>query len=98
MSQASASSQPPPSAKPLIAAIVGFGDERFLAGAGEDHCADVVVRGGVAQSIAQLGQRGDVQRVERVLPVDGDDGDRARAVDADQVTGTFPLRKSTISL
>ena len=37
--------------------------------------ADVVL-GELAQAVAELGQRLDVERVERVLPVDRDDGDR----------------------
>ena len=37
--------------------------------------AELVV-GELAQPVAELGQRLDVERVERVLPVDRDDGDR----------------------
>ena len=52
----------------------------------------------LAQPVAQLGERLDVERVERVLPVDGDDGHRAVACDLDAQAGTAPLRKSTISV
>ena len=52
----------------------------------------------LAQAVAQLGQRLDVERVERVLAVDRDDGDRAVAGDVDAHAGTAPLRKSTISV
>src|SRR5262249_24587964 len=77
---------------------VGAGGERLIARAGEDDRAHVVVAGDVLQTVAQLRQRLDVERVERLLPVDGEDCDRRIAADADQLTGTFPLRKSTISL
>src|SRR5262249_45242111 len=64
----------------------------------EDDGAHVVVAGDVLQTVAQLRQRLDVERVERLLPVDGEDCDCRIAADVDQLTGTFPLRKSTISL
>ena len=55
------------------------GDEGLLARAREHDDARGVVVGELAQTVAQLGQRLDVERVERVLPVDRDDGDRAVA-------------------
>src|SRR5438128_2736710 len=73
-------------------------DERFLPRAGQDDGANV---GGVrelAQPVAQLGQRANVERVECVLTVDRDDGDAAFASDADAQASTAPLRKSTIAL
>ena len=48
----------------------------LLARAGEDDDARRVVLGELAQAVAELGQRLDVERVERFLPVDRDDGDR----------------------
>src|SRR4029077_12811856 len=55
------------------------------------------VVGELAQPVAQLGERLDVERVERLLPVDRDDGDRVLAVDGDAHAGTAPRMKSTIS-
>ena len=77
---------------------VGTRDECLLAGARQDDRAGVIVAGELAEPFTKLRERGDVERVQRLLPVDGDDGDRALAVDPNQETGTFPLRKSTISL
>ena len=117
-----ASSQPPPSAKPLIAAMtglprfsirskhvlaaqrvlasagrrlhrqlvdVGAGDERLLARAGDDHDAHAVV---VLQRRASRGaarRASRVQRVEDLRTVDGDDGDRAVALERSGRTGTL---------
>src|SRR5437660_5495220 len=77
---------------------VGSRDEGPLAGTGEDDNPGRLVVGELAQAVAQGRQCLDVQRVHGFLAVDGDDRERVVAVDADQLTGTFPLRKSTISL
>ena len=74
-------------------------DEGALARAREDDDARRVVLGELAQPVAELGQRLDVERVERVLPVDRDDGDRVVApLDEDAQAGTAPRMKSTISV
>ena len=51
-----------------------------------DDDARGVVLGELAQPVAELGQRLDVERVERLLPVDRDDGDRFVAPLDDDVT------------
>src|SRR5262249_26209744 len=74
------------------------GDDRAVARTGEDEHARRVVLGELEQPVAKLRQRLDVERVERLLPVDGDDGDRVAAVDEDAHAGTAPWMKSTISV
>src|SRR5207244_692259 len=76
---------------------VGARDERLLARAGEDDDARRVVGGEVAQAVAQLGERLDVERVERVLAVDRHERDAAGVLDEDAHAGTAPRMKSTIS-
>ena len=53
--------------------------------------------GSSSRAVAELSQGCDVESVQRLLPVDRDDGDAVFALDLDQ-PGTLPLRKSTISL
>ena len=65
---------------------------------GEHDDVRRVVLGELAQPVAELGQRLDVERVERLLPVDRDDGDRVAAVDEHAQAGTAPRMKSTISV
>ncbi len=106
--QAMASSQPPPSAKPLTAAMTGLprcsmrsntrwpssacalaasgvsvasscdvraGHERLVAGSGQDDGPHRRVGLQAAHRVAQFGQRGRVERVEHLRPVDRDGGD-----------------------
>src|SRR6185437_11011135 len=77
---------------------VGPGDEGAVAGAGEDDGVRRLVLGELVQTIAELRQRLDVERVQRLLPVDRDDGDRVVTVDEDGHAATAPFRKSTISV
>ena len=52
----------------------------------------------LAQAVAELGERLQVERVQRVLAVDRDDDEPAAArLDADGYAGTFARRNSTIS-
>src|SRR4029079_7549240 len=73
-------------------------DEGALAGTCQDDDVRRVVLGELAQPVAELGQRLDVERVERLFPVDSDDCDRVVAVDCDAHAGTAPRMKSTISV
>ena len=52
----------------------------------------------LGQAVAELGERRDVERVHRLGTIECEDGDRVLAIEADGYeTGTFSLRKSTIS-
>src|SRR5262249_42174991 len=76
---------------------VGAGDERLLPGSGQhDDPGRVVVRE-LCEAVAKLRERRDVECVERILPVDRDDGDAVVDGDVDHA-GTAPRRKSTMSL
>src|SRR5262249_28157403 len=77
---------------------VGPGNECAIAGAREYDDVGRVVLGELTQPVAELGQRLDVERVERLRPVDRDDGDRVVAIDEDAHAGTAPRMKSTISV
>src|SRR5262249_1281284 len=85
-------------AEPAHVLDVGAGDERLLARAGQDDGPRLPIVGELAEPVAQLGQRLDIERVERVLPIDRDDADRAVAPHVDTQAGTAPRRKSTISV
>src|SRR6266540_373387 len=76
---------------------VGARDEGAVARAGEDEHADVAVVAQLPQPVAQLRQRGDVERVHRVGAVDDDGRDGFFALDADHA-GTRARRNSTISI
>src|SRR5829696_1463880 len=76
---------------------VRAGDEGAIPGAGEDDHACVGVLRELAEAVAERLERLDVERVERVLAVDGDDRDAAFLPDDDQLTGTLARRNSTIS-
>ncbi|GAC1604610.1 MAG: hypothetical protein NVS4B10_17690 [Myxococcales bacterium] len=58
---------------------VGAGDERLLAGSGEDDGAAALAQ--LAQRHGELAQHGRVERVQRLGPVDGEGADRALALD-----------------
>src|SRR5262249_10193319 len=74
------------------------GGECPVAGSGEDDDPDVGVARELAQAIAKSGQRLAVERVQRVGPVDRDDGDAVVAVlDRNAYAGTCERRKSPIS-
>src|SRR6185295_5082189 len=64
---------------------VGAGDERFLSRAGQYDDADVVVPFELQDDAPQLVHRLRVQRVENLGPVDGDDRDRAVALEQEVV-------------
>src|SRR5581483_12468555 len=67
--------------------------------AGQDDDPRRGVRRELPQPVAERLQRLVVQRVQRVGPVDRDDGDAVVPVlDADAQTATFERRNSTISL
>jgi hypothetical protein len=51
----------------------------------------------LSEPVPQRLERLDVERVERVLPIDRDDRDPAFLADGDQLTGTFSRRNSTTS-
>src|SRR5439155_11828916 len=74
------------------------GNERLLPRACEHDDAHICVVRQLAQAVAQLREGRNVERVERVLPVDRHDGDSAVARGRDGQTATSPFRKSTISL
>src|SRR5581483_1122649 len=75
------------------------GGERLLARAGENDDPRRSVGRELAQPVAERLERLVVQRVERVGPVDRDDGDAVDPLlDADAQAGTFERRNSTISL
>jgi hypothetical protein len=74
------------------------GGERTVARSGENHDADIGVAGELAQTVAQSCQRLAVERVQRIGPVDRDDGGAAvLLIDQNAYAGTFDRRKSTIS-
>src|SRR5204862_7789415 len=75
---------------------VGAGDEGLLPRPREDHHARARLGRHLLQSVAQLVQRRQIERVQRLLPVNRDDGDAVFTCDVDQ-TGILPFRKSTIS-
>src|SRR5581483_2794668 len=76
---------------------VGAGDERPLARAGEDDDAGCLVAGELDEPVAKLDERGTVERVQRLRPVDGDDGDGLLAGEGDRHQATFARRNSTMS-
>src|SRR6266536_1046442 len=83
-------------AEPAHVLDVRAGDERLLACAREDDDACPLVVGEIAEAIPQRRQRLEVERVQRVLPIDGDHRDRVLPLDVDHVTGILPLTKSTM--
>ena len=67
---------------------VGPGDERLVAGAGQDDDANGFVAASRSRMARpQLVERGRVERVENLRPVDRDDGDGAVALDQKVVKG-----------
>ena len=64
---------------------VGAGDERLLAGAGQDHDAHALVLLQLEDRAAQLVERLRVQRVEHLGTVDRDDRDGAVALEEEVV-------------
>src|SRR6266511_800377 len=89
----------PLDAEPAHVLDVRTRGESPVAGPGQDDHPHAAVLAKLEQAVAQLGQRRDVERVQRFLPVDGEDRDAVLACDVNRyATGTFCLRKSTISL
>src|SRR5207244_8061209 len=73
-------------AEPAHVLDVRAGDEGLLARAGEDDDAGPLVVGEIAETIPQRRQGLDVERVQRVLPIDGHHRDRVLPRDMDHVT------------
>ena len=70
----------------------------FSPAPGQHDAADGVVARDPFQGIAQGVRRFDVERVQRIRAIHGDDRDAALAADADaHATATLPRRNSTIS-
>src|SRR5436309_881573 len=77
---------------------VRSGGEGLLARAGQDDHPRTGVVGEFPQPVAQLGQRREIEGVQRVLTVDRDDGDAGIERYRDAHAATLSRRKSTISL
>jgi hypothetical protein len=64
-------------------------DERLLAGTREHDRPHSLVVGKLAQAVVQVDERGEVERVQRRLAVDGHDTYGMVAVNADHNSTTF---------
>src|SRR5262249_23607327 len=72
--------------------------ERLLAGARQDDDPRIGIVGELVESVPQLSQRRKIERVERILSVDGDEDDaEGRLLRTNAQAATLSRRKSTIS-